>query len=125
MVDGSMCGLRKVVNPIELHVRNGRAFVYSNNNESAELTELMEKFGPCFTVLSKFGLGSNPRAELRGTLEDSKVLGTATFGLGENRAIGGTNACEGRIDLVLTKPTVSIDGKTIMKDGQIEMSGLF
>lgn len=125
MVDGSMCGSRKIVNPIELHVRNGRAFIYSSNNESRELTELMDKYGPSFTVLSKFGLGANPKAELRGTLEDSKVLGTSTVGLGDNRPFGGTNACESRLDLVLSKPTVTIDGKTIMKDGQIEMSGLF
>lgn len=125
IIDGSLCGLRKVVNPIELHVRNGRAFVYSDNSESRELAELMDKFGPCFTVLGKFGLGTNPKAEVRGSLEDSKVLGTANFSLGENRVFGGTNTCENRIDLIIKKPTVTIDGKTIMKDGQIEMAGLF
>jgi aminopeptidase len=125
MVDASMCGVRKIVNPIELHVRNGRAFVYSDNSESRELAELIDKYGPCYSVLGKFGLGTNPEAELRGSLEDGKVLGTANFGLGENKIFGGTTSCESRIDLIIKNPTVTVDGKVIMKDGHIEMRGLF
>jgi leucyl aminopeptidase (aminopeptidase T) len=125
MADGSMCGVRRIINPIELHVKKGRAFVYSDNSESRELAELMDKFGPCFSVVGKFGMGTNPNAELNGTLEDAKVLGTVSFGLGENKIFGGLTSCAARIDLVIKKPTVNVDGKVIMKNGQIEMAGLF
>jgi hypothetical protein len=68
--------------------------------------------------LGEFGIGLNPQAEIIGNvLQDEKVLGTAHVALGENydQDAPALIHCDG----IIKKPTITINGKTIMENGQL------
>lgn len=69
----------------------------------------------------KFGLGLNPRARITGNvLEDEKALGAVHVVFGDNAAYGGTVRCAVRVDAILTRATVEVDGKTIVERGTLK-----
>ena len=52
-------------------------------------------------------------------LEDEKILGTAHVAFGASAAIGGTIQVPVHLDCVVMRPEVTIDGKTIVRDGEL------
>jgi leucyl aminopeptidase (aminopeptidase T) len=65
--------------------------------------------------LGEFALGTNPDALLTGACqEDKHVLGTIHFSPGDGRL----NRSILHLDGVLIKPTVKVDGKTIIENGE-------
>jgi leucyl aminopeptidase (aminopeptidase T) len=70
------------------------------------------------TNLAEFGIGTNPRAKITGNiLEDEKVLETAHIAFGTNAAMGGRVQTSIHLDSVFDKPTISVDGKGIIRNG--------
>ena len=67
------------------------------------------------------GLGLNPNARITrvNLLEDEKALGAVHIGFGDNAAYGGTVRCAVRVDALLTKATVEIDGKAMVERGAL------
>lgn len=71
------------------------------------------------TNLAEFSVGMNPRARVIGNiLEDEKVLGTAHVAFGTNKSIGGRVQSSIHLDCVFSKPTVTVDGKPMMRNGK-------
>lgn len=71
----------------------------------------------------KFGwltIGLNPKANL-GYTTNPIVLGTATVGIGSNKELGGTNESDYALGVTVAKPTVELDGKTIIKQGKLTL----
>ncbi|MCB0315156.1 MAG: aminopeptidase, partial [Calditrichaeota bacterium] len=69
---------------------------------------------------AELGVGTNHMAEIKGTvLEDEKVLGTVHLALGNNISMGGTCNIGFHVDGILLKPTLTIDGEVILKDGRM------
>jgi len=54
---------------------------------------------------------------------DEKVLGTIHIAIGDNKgpAYGGKNDSSIHWDFIMTRPTVKVDGKTIMKNGRLRI----
>jgi leucyl aminopeptidase (aminopeptidase T) len=74
------------------------------------------KYGTNFAEL---GIGTNPAAKITGCiLEDEKVTGTAHIAFGTSAAMGGVVQTSVHLDSVFAKPTITLDGKTIIKDGK-------
>lgn len=66
------------------------------------------------------GVGLNPRARIAdGLLETEKSLGSAHIVFGDNIAYGGSVRCGVRVDAILTKVTVEVDGKPILDRGAL------
>jgi len=63
-------------------------------------------------------MGLNPKKKL-GFMSSQIVLGTVTIGLGDNRDIGGKLDSDFMFNCTLAKPTVELDGKTIIKRGKL------
>ncbi len=71
------------------------------------------------TNLAEFAIGTNPKAKIIGKiLEDEKCLGTAHIAFGTSAALGGTVQTSVHLDSVFDKPTISVDGKEIIRDGK-------
>ncbi len=69
--------------------------------------------------VAEFAIGTNPKARIIGNvLEDEKVLGTSHVAFGTNANIGGVVRSDIHLDAVFRKPTISVDGKTIMREGR-------
>ncbi len=118
VVDWSMSTIGRLIEPIRMDVKKGRAMDI-RGRQGDMLIERLKPFGsPAFTV-AEFGLGTNDCAQLCGlTLEDEKVLGTAHLALGNNVSFGGSTSVPIHLDGVFTRPTVLIDGKTIIEQGR-------
>lgn len=70
--------------------------------------------------IAEFGIGVNPKAILSGnTLEDEKVLGTCHIAFGSNFDFGGKVKSDVHWDAVLLKPTIYLDDRKIMDEGDL------
>lgn len=65
------------------------------------------------------GIGANEKATPSGSpLEDEKVMGTVHVAIGDNITYGGKVKAPVHLDGIMKNPTLVIDGKTVIKDGQ-------
>ena len=119
VVDGSIAGVGKVETPVELTVSDGH-LTNATGPEGAALLELLTKHGPDGTNLAELGIGTNEEATLTGNiLEDEKILGTAHVAFGASAAIGGSVQVPVHLDCVILEPTVEIDGKEVVRGGEL------
>jgi leucyl aminopeptidase (aminopeptidase T) len=65
-------------------------------------------------------VGTNPEARWCGNLrQDRFIWGSSHFGFGMNADVGGTIDSSIHYDVAWTSPTLTIDGKVVVKDGVI------
>jgi len=70
--------------------------------------------------LAELGIGTNPNAKRPdNVLEAEKIRGTVHMAIGDNSHMGGKVSSDIHQDFVIPKPTLILDGKTVMKDGEI------
>jgi leucyl aminopeptidase (aminopeptidase T) len=114
-------GVGKVKNPIKITVKDGVA-VNMTGKYANKIKKIFKGLPKKAFVLAELGIGTNPKAKITGNiLEDEKVLGTAHIALGNNMSMGGKNNVSIHLDLVFTKPTIVVDGKTIMEEGKLKV----
>jgi leucyl aminopeptidase (aminopeptidase T) len=119
VVDGSIAGVGRVGEPVELTVCDGH-LTEASGSDGARLMELLTEHGPDGTSVAELGIGTNESAILTGNiLEDEKILGTAHVAFGASAAIGGTVQVPVHLDCVVLRPTVEIDGSPIVRDGEL------
>ena len=81
---------------------------------------LLTKHGPDATRVAELGVGTNEKAILTGELlEDEKILGTVHVAFGASAGIGGTIQVPVHLDCVVMKPTLTVDGETVVRDGEL------
>lgn len=121
VVDGSipMPEIGIVEEPITLTIERGRIVQFAGGPQSQIFEGLLAgQDDPANLTLAEFGIGLNDRSRLTGSmLEDEGAYGTAHFGFGHNFDQGGRNKASKHIDCVYKAPTITVDGKVIMKDG--------
>jgi len=119
VVDGSIAGVGLVETPVELTVRDGH-LTDATGPEGGALLEMLTRHGEDGTNVAELGIGTNEEATLTGNiLEDEKILGTAHVAFGASAAIGGTVQVPIHLDCVIVEPTVEVDGKEIVRAGQL------
>jgi leucyl aminopeptidase (aminopeptidase T) len=119
VVDGTIATVGLPAEPVTLAVERGH-LVQASGEEGARLMELLTAHGPEGTNVAELGIGANEKAILSGNvLEDEKILGTAHVAFGASAAIGGTVQVPVHLDCVVTKPSVSVDGEPIVRDGAL------
>ncbi|MDY6780677.1 MAG: aminopeptidase [Halobacteria archaeon] len=110
VVDGSMAGMGRLEEPIEILFEDGRATSIS----STELREEVDGVGDCARNLAELGIGINTEATLIGNvLQDEKVAGTVHVAIGDSSGFGGDVECDLHLDGVVTEPRVEIDGEKV------------
>lgn len=121
VVDGSMAGLGLIKNAnIKIEVENGYATRITGGTLAKKLKSMLDKVGKDARNIAEFGIGTNDSAKLSGVLlEDEKVMGTIHIALGNNVSMGGSVNVPIHLDGVVKKPTVWMDNKLLMKDGQL------
>lgn len=141
--DGSITLDEAVVikKPVKVIVENGHVTQVEGGREAKQLKEYLHKAGELpfemvqkgemavdkakeysknATNLGELGIGLNPRAKIVGNvLEDEKVLGTVHFAIGSNYDQDASALIHS--DGIVTNPTVTVDEKTIMKQGKIQL----
>ena len=119
VVDGSIATLGLVSSPVELTVEAGH-LREATGEEGARLLELLGAGGEGGTNVAELGIGTNEKAQLTGNvIEDEKLLGSCHVAFGASAAIGGTVQVPVHLDCVVLRPTVTVDGDELVRDGEL------
>ncbi len=115
-----------ITEPTKVVFKDGYVVEIEQNESGKRFQNLLEDTAKqdgnksCYFI-AEFAIGTNPTAKVTGViLEDEKVLGTCHVAVGDNTSYpGGKNPSTLHLDVILFKPTITIDGKTIQKDGEL------
>jgi leucyl aminopeptidase (aminopeptidase T) len=119
VVAGSIAGIGRVSEPVTLRVEEGH-LREASGAEGERLLELLSAHGPDGTNVAELGIGTNEKAALTGEiLEDEKILGTAHVAFGASAGIGGTVQVPVHLDCVVLDPDVTVDGKPLVRGGEL------
>jgi leucyl aminopeptidase (aminopeptidase T) len=106
------------VKNLTLHFKHGEIVGYDVQSGVEAFESYLKSGDGDLNKFAFFGIGLN--AGLRhGFTQDDKVLGSVTIGVGANEDKGGKNRTLGNRHWwgTMTKATLSIDGKTILREG--------
>ncbi|MCL5961859.1 MAG: hypothetical protein M1358_21515 [Chloroflexi bacterium] len=119
VVDGMITDLGRVSRPIRVTMAGGIVTCISGGREADELKRVLDEAGENAYNVAELGLGTNPFAKERvGGFEDKKIFGTAHFGLGDGATFGSLIKSRIHLDVLMERPTIELDGKILIKDGQ-------
>ena len=122
-IDGSipLPGLGALKETVYLDVEGGYIKKIYGGEEAKILEETLASFNdPRVYLVGEIGFGMNTGASISGRmLEDEGVFGTMHIGIGNNLSYGGENATPIHIDLIMKKPSYEVDGRFVLKDGEI------
>lgn len=121
ILDGSLDILGRVENPVYMDIENGLATKISGKaGEARTFARILNKLGDDGKIIGEFGVGTNYKAESSGEIiEEEKVLGAVHFGFGNNLSLGGKITVPIHNSSVIRNATVTVDGKTIIKNGKL------
>lgn len=115
-----------ITEPTRITVKDGYIVDIEENESGRRFRDLIDKTKASdgnnnAEFIAEFAIGTNKKAKVTGVvLEDEKVYGTCHIAFGDNTSFpGGKNPAGWHMDVILFKPTVTIDGKVIQKDGEI------
>ncbi len=77
---------------------------------------LLEKARGNPYCIAEFAFGTNPCGDM--LLATEKAYGTCHIAMGQNTWLGGKNECSVHWDFLVDKPTVTINGKLVLKNGK-------
>lgn len=123
VVDGIMLGVGvpgTLPEPIRWEIKDGRAIEISGGEIAQKLSNVVDAVGPNARVIGEFALGTSHK-EAYGTPSEKGLMGTAHFALGDNANCypGGQNTCPLHLDGSVRNITVEVDGKVLIKDGEM------
>lgn len=122
VIDGSVGSLGMVENPFKIQLKEG---VIRELLPLSTVDRVFEKFAkfcefdaPATKTIGEFGIGLNPGAKIIGKmLLDEKVEGTVHFAFGDSYGLGRTSS-RFHTDLLVTKPSIFVEGECIMERGE-------
>ncbi|MFC1958639.1 aminopeptidase, partial [Chloroflexota bacterium] len=80
----------------------------------------LEPLGDSAKNIAELAIGTNRKARLGVTIrETKKAWGTVHVALGDSRSLGGKVESPLHMDMIFREPTLTVDGQTIVKEGQI------
>ncbi len=120
LIDGAIANLGLLKEGIRLVVKDGFVTEILGHTEAEKLKALLAPLGKLAYNIAELGIGTNDKAILTGNvLEDEKAIGTVHIALGDNASMGGTVTAPAHLDGILLRPTLEVNGETIMKDGKL------
>ena len=123
VIDGPICQLGLPKSPVLMEVRNGKAL--SVKGEDRTIVEALRKIIaeiPHADNIAEIGIGLNPKSLFNGDFEEEKkARGTCHIALGDNICYGGTIKSDVHLDMVMYKPSITMDGVIIVDRGRVMM----
>jgi len=111
----------RLVRPIELRLEGGRIVDIRGGWEADEFRRWLESFADDNGgTLCEIAIGCNPEARFMGNMrQDRFPLGGMHLGFGMNTDVGGNVESGIHYDVILSKPSLEVDGRPIIGDGQM------
>ncbi len=110
----------KMLSGLQWEFENGKLTKYSARSNLDSFKGLYDNALGDKDRVGNIAIGLNPRAELIGFFTDRIVEGTVSVGIGGNKGIGGTNETQFGHEETLRKPTLVVDGYTLVDQGKIQ-----
>jgi len=105
--------------PIKVTFSAGQASKIEGGTGAKNLEIMLNSLGQNTRSVAELGVGTNKNAKLESSLvEVEKVYGTCHIAIGNNKHIGGQIDAPYHADGVILKPTLILDDKIVVKDGQ-------
>lgn len=110
--------------PITFTIEKGRVVKIEGGKEAEKIRELWEEQrDPNVYNIAQVAVGLNPRVKAvigrLGCNYDEGAFGTAHIGIGTSTLMGGKVRASIHFDAIMNKPTMELDGKLLLKDGQL------
>jgi len=120
VVDGPIAHIGKVDSPIRLAVERGRVVdVSGQGRQVEELRHIINTITHANNI-AEVGIGLNPACRRNGDFEEEKKgRGNVHVAIGDNVFYGGEVRCAVHMDMVLYHPTVRLDERIVVEDGQV------
>jgi len=112
------------ISGLKLEFKEGKIVNYDAEHGRGEFQGVLDSATGDKDRIAEFAIGLNPKAQfINDILVDEKVLGSIHIAIGDNKgpAYGGKNNSSIHWDLIMNHPTVTVDKKTIMKDGKLKV----
>lgn len=105
--------------PIRVTVEKGRIAAVEGGREAKAVAAMLDEHGESSRNIAEFAMGTNRWCPLAVTLRDSKKsYGSFHIGIGDNRSFGGNVLSPIHMDMIFEAPTVTVDGREILRDGE-------
>jgi leucyl aminopeptidase (aminopeptidase T) len=117
-------GIGLLAEPIRFSVNKGVVNKIEGGSQAIYLEKILaEQNDPNVYNIAQLAIGLNPMIpNVTGVmLNDEGAFGTMHIGIGTSSNIGGVVKASAHFDLVMYKPTLEIDGKQILKDGDLKI----
>ncbi|TSA44807.1 MAG: aminopeptidase, partial [Deltaproteobacteria bacterium] len=113
----------QITEPFRMEITKGRISGITGGKQAMELKGILEKRDAAgYNAASQFALGTNPAClVIPNTREVAKKMGTAHIAIGDNISLGGKSKSTFHIDFVFLNPSVYLDGKSILKNGEYQI----
>lgn len=117
------CNFETITN-VSCEFKNGKIAMLGNDAFKKCMEESMQHYAGPKDMFAGFQIGLNPALKVMdetANYRPSDAAGMVFVSIGDNSIFGGKNKVEGGYSnyLPVTKATVMIDGKTIVKDGKL------
>lgn len=114
-------GIGVLENDVVCKVEDGFITSIEGGKEAKILADdLEDKEDKYVYNVAEIGVGLNPRCKFNGLmLEDEGVFGSVHIGIGSSITLGGTVKASCHYDLIMTEVTLVVDGKEVIKDGEV------
>lgn len=113
-------GIGVLEEPVVCTVEKGMITKIEGGRQAEMLKkDLASKQDPNVYNIAELGVGLNPMCRFMGfMLEDEGVYGSVHIGIGTNITLGGQLKAACHYDLIMTEPTLTADGATLLHQGQ-------
>jgi leucyl aminopeptidase (aminopeptidase T) len=105
---------------LEWKLKDGKVTSITAKKNLEPVTKQFESSSGDKDRIGYLQIGLNPKAEY-GYLMDYIVEGAVQIGIGDNEYIGGKNSSSFGMAATLSKATLDIDGRTIIKNGRLSL----
>lgn len=123
VVDASVTGWGYIMRePLRLEVNKGKVVAVSGNPEDAARFEALiatdENADNCAAELA-IGTSHTISSDFSATVFDNGKLGRVHIAVGRNNTIGGRTFSKIHNDVLITRPTVELDGERVLDSGDV------
>lgn len=119
MVDHAIDNIGLLTAPVKITVLRGR-IVRIEGGKEARILEGYVNNNQNGDNIAEFAIGTSPKSRMMGNIAEDKVLqGCVHIGIGSDLLLGGDTISPIQFDMVILKPTVTIDGEVINQEGRV------
>ncbi|MGI9179086.1 MAG: aminopeptidase [Longimicrobiaceae bacterium] len=118
VVPRDRCGEEPVVNAT-LRVQNGRMRDFRAERGGECVHRLLAAYSGAKDRFGIFSIGLNPQLRVQGDFRPEDAAGMVGIGIGNNEIAGGENRTPSEWWFPVTRATVEVDGRMVVRDGQL------